>query len=178
MCFKAELMPDTAIRLAPQHLNRRSVYLAARVRIQNVSRHNYFVNLATAQRALDACSAEWVQKGVSIRDLTPQGAIDARNRQAELREYHLNPLGQAEEHDVRYEPAVSGIPARRREGMVLLAAHIFALKACHGGEFDPDCRDCNRFLVKHQRRAQGRGKTFAPNEFLQKATSETLAQAS
>lgn len=71
------------------------------------------------------CSACWVEEGVSIRDLTPQEAIQARNEQARLRE----PLPYKEIHGLRYEPSVHGVEASRREGQLVWQAHQFATQA-------------------------------------------------
>lgn len=54
-------------------------------RVQNISR-GYSMKHRQAEKAVATCSAEWVEYGVSIRDLTVAEAIAARNKQAADRE--------------------------------------------------------------------------------------------
>lgn len=75
------------------------------------------------ERALDACAVEWVEIGVSIRNLTPQESIIARNTRARL----LEPMPYAELPGVRFDPPASGIGATKIEGRLLWeAANFFA----------------------------------------------------
>lgn len=77
------------------------------------------------ERAIEACSVEWVEYGVSVRSLTVAESIEARNDQARRRE----PLPFAELPGIKYEPSVNGIQATRREGKLLWEAHDFVMQA-------------------------------------------------
>jgi hypothetical protein len=92
-------------------------------RVLNVTR-GYHLKRTHAERAIDACSAVWVEYGVSIRNLTLAESIAARNDQARRRE----PLPFAEIHGLKYEPCVSGISATGREGKLLWEAHDFVMR--------------------------------------------------
>lgn len=61
-------------------------------RVFNLSRPGYTLKHRQAERAVAQCAAEWVEYGVSIRDLSLGESIAARNEQARLRE----PLPSAE----------------------------------------------------------------------------------
>ncbi len=54
-------------------------------RVLNITRQ-YHLKPSQAQRAIDQCAAEWVEQGVSIRDLTLPESISKRNEQAKLRD--------------------------------------------------------------------------------------------
>ena len=73
------------------------------------------------ERALDACAVEWVEMGVSIRNLTPQESIIARNTRARL----LEPMPYAELPGIRFDPPSHGIPATRRENILVWEAQNF-----------------------------------------------------
>jgi hypothetical protein len=99
--------------------------LASRFRVANISRPGYYMNFKAAAKAIEECSAAWVEYGVSIRDLTLAESIAARNAQARLRE----PLPYAEIHGLRFDPPISGIAATRRERKLTWEAHKFAAEA-------------------------------------------------
>jgi hypothetical protein len=54
-------------------------------RVFNLTR-GYSLKHKQALRAVDQCSATWIEFGISIRDLTLAEAIAARNAQAKLQE--------------------------------------------------------------------------------------------
>jgi hypothetical protein len=98
--------------------------MASSKRVHNVTR-GFDLKFRRAERAIEECSAAWVEYGVSIRDLTLAESIAARNVQARLRE----PLPYAEIHGLRFDPPVSGISATRRERKLTWEAHKFAAEA-------------------------------------------------
>jgi hypothetical protein len=98
--------------------------MASHARILNIT-NDFRFKRTHAERAIDACSAVWVEYGVSIRNLTLAESIAARNDQARRRE----PLPFAEIHGLKYEPCVNGISATGREGKLLWEAHDFAMNA-------------------------------------------------
>lgn len=62
-----------------------------------------------AQRAVNECSCAWIEFGVSLRMLTHEESIAARNEQARLAE----PMPFAEIPGLIYEPSMSGNAATR-----------------------------------------------------------------
>ena len=70
-------------------------------RVLNVTR-GYTLKHKQALRAVENCSAEWVEFGVSIRDLTLAESISRRNEQAKIRE----PLPLAEIPGVIFQPPI------------------------------------------------------------------------
>jgi hypothetical protein len=97
-------------------------------KVVNLTR-NFHLKFRRAERAIEECSAAWVEYGVSIRDLTLAESIAARNTQARLRE----PLPYAEIHGLRFDPPTSGIAATRRERKLTWEAHKFAAEAASWG---------------------------------------------
>lgn len=96
-------------------------FMTNRFPVFNVSR-DYYVRLKQAKRAIEECACAWVEYGVSVRDLTLAESIQARNRQAKLRE----PLEYAELPGLRFKvPAGSGLTAAESRVLVR-AAHQFA----------------------------------------------------
>lgn len=77
-------------------------------RIVNLTR-GYWLKFAQAARAVDMCAAEWVEFGVSVRDLTLAGAITARNERAR----RMEPLAASEVLGVFFEPPERGAAAAR-----------------------------------------------------------------
>lgn len=75
-----------------------------------------------AAKAVDACACAWVQFGVSVRDLTLAEAIQARFKQAALRE----PLPFAELPGLHYEPALGREELARTQCVVAREAASFA----------------------------------------------------
>ena len=73
------------------------------------------------ERAFDMCAIAWVEEGVTVRNLTLQEAIIARNTRARL----LEPMPYAELPGIRFDPPVSGVPATRRENILLWEAQNF-----------------------------------------------------
>ena len=74
-----------------------------------------------AAQAVENCACEWVEFGVSLRDLTLAEAIAARNRQASLRE----PLPFAELPGLLYEAASGKECAARVERLMAMEANRF-----------------------------------------------------
>jgi hypothetical protein len=93
-------------------------------RVLNITR-GFRLKRSQVYRAIENGAVAWVEVGVSVRDLTLAESIAARNEQARLRE----PLEFAEVHGLRFDPPVSGIPATRREGLLLWEAHKFVMSA-------------------------------------------------
>lgn len=93
-------------------------------RIVNIA-NGYRLKLSAALRAIEECSAAWVDPGVSIRSLTLAESIAARNEQAARRE----PLPYAEVPGLRFDPPATGIHATRRESVLTWEAHTFAMTA-------------------------------------------------
>ncbi len=98
--------------------------MASCVRVENKTNGCWYKR-RHAERAVENCSAAWIEYGVSIRNLTLAESIAARNEQSRLRE----PLPFAEIHGLTFDPPASGVAATRREGSLLWAAHQFATKA-------------------------------------------------
>jgi hypothetical protein len=96
--------------------------MASHARILNIT-NGYRFKRTHAERAIDVCSAVWVEYGVSIRNLTLAESIAARNDQASRRE----PLPFAEIPGIKYEPCTSGISATGREGRLLWEAHDWVI---------------------------------------------------
>ena len=86
-------------------------------RILNLSR-KFHLKPSQAQRAIENCSAEWVEENMSIRDLTLAESIEKRNQQAKQRE----PLPQAEIPGLMYhQPASAALSAHERAELVRAA---------------------------------------------------------
>lgn len=82
--------------------------MASCKRVHNVTRDFYWKK-SKAERAIEECSAAWVVPGVSVRDLTVQESIAARNEQARLAE----PLALAELHGLTFEPPAYAVAGAR-----------------------------------------------------------------
>jgi hypothetical protein len=93
-------------------------------RIVNVT-NGFRLKPENAERAILNCSAEWVEKGVTIRSLTLQEAISARNEQAKVRE----PLAFAEIPGLKFEAPASGLISTRESQGLIRAAHEYCLNA-------------------------------------------------
>ena|ERR1700748_2850071 len=74
--------------------------MASHSKIHNISSNRY-IKKSQAFGRIEQCISDWVEYGVSIRDLTLAEAIQARSQQAKDRE----PLPLAEIHGLKYEPA-------------------------------------------------------------------------
>lgn len=74
-----------------------------------------------AVRGIENCALAWIEEGISVRDLTPAEAIQARNKQAEERE--LLPL--AELPGIRYKPQPKDEQGFRHEAALQIAARKF-----------------------------------------------------
>jgi hypothetical protein len=109
--------------LAPS-ANKLGLIMTKNKRIFNVSR-GYSLKRGAAERAIQECSAAWVEEGVSIRNLTLAESIAARNEQAR----HAEPLPFAEIPGLRFEPTLSGTAATRRERLLTWQAHEFVMNA-------------------------------------------------
>ena len=90
-------------------------------RVLNLTR-NIRLKLKQAETAVEACSAVWVEYGVSIRDATLMEAIALRNQQAATRER----LAYAELPWLRYEPSLGAQESYRREVELAGRANQFA----------------------------------------------------
>lgn len=97
--------------------------MAARKDVYNITRECW-LKRRQAEKAVSECAAEWVD-GDTIRLLTVQEAYVARQVLAQRREDLAGPLPYAEIPGIRFAPAVTGIPAKRREGVLLWQAHQF-----------------------------------------------------
>lgn len=73
------------------------------------------------EQALDACAVEWVEPGLSVRDLTLQESTIARNTRARLAE----PMPYAELHHLSFDPAESGVVAHRMERRLVAEARTY-----------------------------------------------------
>lgn len=82
----------------------------------------YSIRFKQALRAVENCACEWIEYGVSIRDLNLAESISARAEQAKLRE----PLPYSEVHGLRFEPPVGGDAAYRQSRLLAFEATIFA----------------------------------------------------
>lgn len=111
------LTPDT--EYCRDHL-RYPQPLASHKRILNVTRGVY-LKINAAQRAIEECSAVWIEPGVSIRLLTLDEGRKARIEQAANRE----PLPYAELPGIKFVPSASGQAATRNEGRLTMDAHLF-----------------------------------------------------
>ncbi len=89
-------------------------------RIYNVTR-GFTLKYKQAVAAIDNCAADWVEEGVSIRDLTLAESIAARVVKAKLRE----PLPYAELHGVRFEPPAGAEMAHRASRQLVYGAYRF-----------------------------------------------------
>lgn len=94
--------------------------MAQTLSVLNVSR-GYRLRFNQARRAVDQCAAEWVEVGVSIRDLTLQESVAARAQQAKDRE----PLPFAEVPGLSFEPATGQAGAHRQSRRLAYEAAIF-----------------------------------------------------
>lgn len=92
-------------------------------RVLNLTR-GYSLKHRQACKAVEMCSAEWVEYGVSIRDLSIAESIAARNKQARERE----PLADAELPGITYKPARQ-TPAAMHEMQIAARANKFVYEA-------------------------------------------------
>ena len=90
-------------------------------RVLNVTR-GLRMKLAQAERAVEACSAIWVEHGVSLRDASFGEAIALRNAQAAERE----PLASAERPGQLFDPGTRRLEGHRRERALAQEAGVFA----------------------------------------------------
>lgn len=74
-----------------------------------------------ALHAVEQCVCEWVEYGISIRDLTIAEALAKRNEQAAIRE----PLAAAEIPGLIYEPCASAVAADRQSHALVGAANQY-----------------------------------------------------
>ena len=83
-------------------------------RVYNESR-KFHMKHKQALKAIEACSAAWVEYGVSIRDLTIAEAIQARNTQAQ----HAEPAPNAELPGIIFQqPATATASAFERYALI------------------------------------------------------------
>jgi hypothetical protein len=98
--------------------------LASQKRVLNVTTGHH-LKRGAVERAFEACAVDWVEKGVSIRNLTLQESILARRVQALERE----PLPYAELHGLSYDPSASGLLASKAGAALIRAAAQFVEQA-------------------------------------------------
>jgi hypothetical protein len=89
-------------------------------RILNLTR-GFTLKHKQALRAIDECSAAWVEYGVSIRDLTLAESIAARNQQARESE----PLASSELPGLTFKPPVSTASSQAQRYRLVQAANQF-----------------------------------------------------
>lgn len=89
-------------------------------RVLNITR-GFHLRFNQARKAVENCACEWVELGVSIRDLTLVESITARAVQAKNRE----PLPFAEIHGLRFDPVVGGAAAHRQSRLLAYEAALF-----------------------------------------------------
>lgn len=99
--------------------------MASRAYVFNETRGCYRRYKDALKAIHEHCACCWVIEGETMRDLTPQEAVQARNVQARLRE----PLEYAESPGLRYEPPVTGVVAFRNSRRLVFEAHRFAIGA-------------------------------------------------
>lgn len=98
--------------------------MASHKRILNTT-NGFHYKRGAVERALEACSVEWVEHGVSVRTLDLNESRIARIEQANRRE----PLPFAEIPGIKFVPPVNGVQATGREGKLLWEAHDWAMQA-------------------------------------------------
>ena len=91
-------------------------------RILNITR-KFHLKPSQARRAIENCSAEWVQEGISIRDLTLAESIEKRNEQARERE----PLPQAEIPGLMYQQPVSAASTAHERAELVRVANMLCM---------------------------------------------------
>lgn len=75
------------------------------------------------ERMLDDCSVGWLERGVSIRNLTPDESRAAKLNRIAGSDWLNDPLPYRERPGLRFDPPSSGVPATRREGILAWEAH-------------------------------------------------------
>lgn len=89
-------------------------------RILNVTR-GFRLRFNQARKAVEQCACEWVEVGISIRDLTLQESIAARAQQAKDRE----PLPFAEVPGLSFEAPTGQAGAHRQSRRLAYEAALF-----------------------------------------------------
>lgn len=89
-------------------------------RVLNLSR-GFRLRFNQARKAVENCACEWVEVGISIRDLTLQESIAARAQLAKDRE----PLPFAEVPGLSFEPATGQAGAHRQSRRLAYEAALF-----------------------------------------------------
>lgn len=87
----------------------------------NITR-GYSMKFKQALHAIEQCAVTWVEYGVSVRDLSLQESIEARNRQAKDRE----PLPLSEIQGLIFQPAVKDVSSNRESCRLAYEAGKFA----------------------------------------------------
>lgn len=85
---------------------------------------------------MENCTIGWVEKDVSVRNLTYPETLEARAKQASERDVHaqrkfalLEPLAYAELFGRRFSPPENGIPAMRRGKRIMAVTHRWEMRA-------------------------------------------------
>jgi len=90
-------------------------------RIMNLTR-GYSMKFKQALHAIEQCAASWVEYGVSIRDLSLQESIEARNKQSKERE----PLPLSEIPGIKFDPPANALNSNRQSSLLAYEAGKFA----------------------------------------------------
>lgn len=93
-------------------------------RILNLSR-GFRLKRNQALKAIEQCACEWVEVGVSVRDLTLAESITKRNEQAKIRE----PLAEAEIPGLLYQPTECNVASNRESRRLSYEASKFFMEA-------------------------------------------------
>lgn len=83
--------------------------MASHARVFNVTR-GYHIKYKHALRGIDNCAVDWVEEGVSVRDLTLAESIAKRSAQVKLIE---EPLSFAELPGVIFRPPTNAIASHQ-----------------------------------------------------------------
>jgi len=95
-----------------------------------MSAHTKVINLTTGCKIkrsqaigrVDQCISAWVSEGFSIRDLSLQESIEARNKQAKERE----PLPLSEIPGIKFDPPANALNSNRQSSLLAYEAGKFA----------------------------------------------------
>ncbi len=90
-------------------------------RVLNVT-NGFWFKPGLVDLAIEQCAVAWVDRGVSVRNVTEDEAVVLRNQQAQQRMR----LAYAELPGLVYEPAIGGAEAYRNERLLAVEANNFA----------------------------------------------------
>lgn len=91
-------------------------------RVLNLTR-GFSMKHKQALRAIENCAAEWVEVGISIRDLSLAESVAKRNQQARARE----PVAPAEIPGLIFRPPVTALASAGARASLLRAANQFCV---------------------------------------------------